>query len=139
MADIVCHLLTCACAVESLFTGRPFMYSPKLPTMINNVKLNVFGVLNLKADVDSIGIDTSGEYLYFAPTNALSLYRIETKHLRDFSLNNLQLEALVRPAVAQRSANCKLSAKIVVSLANDPLSRYQPKNKAFILLFFAIS
>jgi sugar lactone lactonase YvrE len=55
----------------------------------------VFGIYVLRIGVDTIALSRDGEWLYYGPVNGGRLYRIETKYLRDPSLDGDALAAHV--------------------------------------------
>lgn len=53
------------------------------------------GLIVLKAGADSIAIDSKSEWLYYGPMNHRNLFRIPTKILSDFTLNEDAIETYV--------------------------------------------
>jgi sugar lactone lactonase YvrE len=51
----------------------------------------VLGIFTLRIGVDSIALDTRGEWLYYGPVNGDRLYRIATRDLNDASLADAAL------------------------------------------------
>lgn len=46
----------------------------------------IFGIYTMRIGVDSIGLDTRGEWLYYGPVNGDRMYRIRTADLNDAAL-----------------------------------------------------
>lgn len=54
-------------------------------------RMEIFGLLAIRPGVDSIALDTSGEWLYYAPITNLNLSRIRTHDLQDETLSATEL------------------------------------------------
>jgi len=55
----------------------------------------VYGIYALRIPVDSIALDTSGEWLYYGPLSGDRMYRVRTRDLNDTSLSPESLSARV--------------------------------------------
>jgi hypothetical protein len=76
--------------------------------------MRVFGLLNMRIGVDSIGLDTNGEWLYYGPVSGDTLYRVRTRDLDDDGLSAEDLASRVE-AYAQKT----LSDGITVDRAGN--------------------
>jgi sugar lactone lactonase YvrE len=63
--------------------------------VVQGRKMLVFGIFAIRPGVDSIALDKSGEWLYYAPVTNNYMYRIQTKFLKDASLSSIQLSSHV--------------------------------------------
>jgi len=63
--------------------------------VVQSRKMLIFGIFAIRPGVDSIALDKSGEWLYFAPVTNNYMYRIHTKYLKDDSLSEIQLSSHV--------------------------------------------
>ncbi len=63
--------------------------------VVQGRKMNIFGLFAIRPGVDSIALDKSGEWLYFAPVTNNYMYRIQTKFLNDDTLSEIQLSSHV--------------------------------------------
>ena len=79
----------------------------------NPIKEMVFfgGLAALKAGVDGIAVDPSGEWVWFAAMNHDTMYRVRAADLRDASLVEAELEKRVQ-AVGRKPLNDGLSADV---------------------------
>jgi sugar lactone lactonase YvrE len=57
--------------------------------------MRVFGLVNMRIGVDSIGLDEQGEWLYYGPVSGDTLYRVRTVDLDDEELTPEQLASRV--------------------------------------------
>jgi len=57
--------------------------------------MTIYGIVTLKIGIDSIALDRSGEWLYYAPVSDDRMYRIATRDLNDESLGAEALAAKV--------------------------------------------
>lgn len=55
----------------------------------------VWGLFTVRPDVDSIALDTQGQWLYYAPMAGEWLYRIPARELRDFGRDDAAMAAAV--------------------------------------------
>ncbi len=60
----------------------------KFVPVVAGEKMLIFGVFAVRPGVDSIALDRSGKWLYFAPITNTYLYRIALKDLHDSSLSD---------------------------------------------------
>lgn len=79
----------------------------------NPIKEMVFfgGLAALKAGVDGIAMDPSGEWVWFAAMNHDTMYRVRAADLRDTALSEEELEKRVQ-AVGRKPLNDGLSADV---------------------------
>jgi sugar lactone lactonase YvrE len=79
----------------------------------NPIKEMVFfgGLAALKAGVDGIAMDPSGEWVWFAAMNHDTMYRVRAADLRDASLSEEELEKRLQ-AVGRKPLNDGLSADV---------------------------
>jgi len=77
--------------LEKHVSVMPENYIP----VVQGRKMNIFGIFAIRPGVDSIALDKSGEWLYYAPVTNNYMYRIHTKYLNDDSLSEIQLSSHV--------------------------------------------
>jgi sugar lactone lactonase YvrE len=82
----------CRRVLEKDTSVMPENYIP----VVQGRKMNVFGLFAIRPGVDSIALDKSGDWLYFAPVTNNHMYRIHTKFLKDDSLSSIQLSSHVK-------------------------------------------
>jgi major royal jelly protein len=82
----------CRRVLEKDASVMPENYIP----VVQGRKMNVFGLFAIRPGVDSIALDKTGEWLYFAPVTNNYMYRIHTKYLKDDSLSAIQLSSHVK-------------------------------------------
>ncbi len=58
--------------------------------------MQAFGLVTIRPGVDSIGLSRDGHWLYFAPVTNNHLYRVATRHLRDETLDPIQLKRRIQ-------------------------------------------
>lgn len=63
--------------------------------VVQGRRMEIFGLVAIRPGVDSIGLDRTGEWLYFAPVTNLKMYRIRTIDLRNTELDDAALAARV--------------------------------------------
>lgn len=68
-----------------------------LTLRIGEDDFELLGLFSIYIAVDSIALDRSGQWLYYAAVNSEKLYRIKTEHLIDPSLSEEALSSLVEP------------------------------------------
>ena len=66
------------------------MPEPYIP-VVQGRKMQVFGIFAVRPGVDSIALDKSGNWLYFAPVTNNYMYRIRAEYLKDESLTEADL------------------------------------------------
>lgn len=59
--------------------------------VVQSRRMEVLGLLAIRPGVDSIALDATGEWLYYAPITNLNLYRIRTHDLLDATLSDTKL------------------------------------------------
>lgn len=69
----------CRRVLENHAGVTPENYIP----VVQGREMNIFGLFAIRPGVDSIALDKSGEWLYFAPVTNNYMYRIHTRHLKD--------------------------------------------------------
>ncbi len=70
------------------------MPEPYIP-VVQGIKMHIFGIFAVRPGVDSIALDKSGNWLYFAPVTNNYMYRIQSRYLKDESLSATDLAARV--------------------------------------------
>ena len=75
--------------------GHPSVASEDYMIQAPGRDMIIFGIATLRIPVDSIALDTRGEYLYYGPVTGSRMYRIATRHLKDGSLDAEALAARV--------------------------------------------
>ncbi len=65
--------------------------------VVQDKKMQIFGVFAIRPGVDSIALDRTGEWLYFAAVTARHLYRVRTRDINDESLSPGELAKRVEP------------------------------------------
>jgi sugar lactone lactonase YvrE len=73
---------------------RSVLAEPFVP-VVQGVRMEFFGFFAIRPNVDSIGLDEAGEWLYFAPVTSRWLWRVPTAALDDETLLREPLEARV--------------------------------------------
>lgn len=63
--------------------------------VVQGRKMVAFGLVAIRPGVDSIVLDTRGEWLYFAPVTNNYLYRIRTEDLLDIKLSKRELKTKI--------------------------------------------
>lgn len=63
--------------------------------VVQGRKMQPFGLVAIRPGVDSIVLDTRGEWLYFAPITNNNLYRIRTEYLQDAKMPREELYAQI--------------------------------------------
>ncbi len=81
----------CRRVLERDTSVMPENYIP----VVQGRKMNVFGLFAIRPGVDSIALDKTGEWLYFAPVTNNHMYRIHTKYLKNDALSSIQLSSHV--------------------------------------------
>jgi sugar lactone lactonase YvrE len=80
---------------RSVLQGHPSVMPENIPLTMNGRVLNFTtpdsGRLKLLVGVNAIALDAADEWLYYAPMNGRSLYRIRTKDLLNAALTNEQI------------------------------------------------
>lgn len=69
-----------------LLERHPSVMAEKYTPVVQGREMVVLGVFSVRPGVDSIGLDATGEWLYFAPVTNLSMYRIATADLLNEAL-----------------------------------------------------
>jgi len=62
---------------------HPSVMPEKYIPVVQGREMNIFGLFAIRPGVDSIALDKSGEWLYFAAVTSNYMYRIRTIYLRD--------------------------------------------------------
>ena len=78
-------------SARRLLSGHSSMQAEKFMPRIKGQDINVFGIFAVRPNIDSIALDTKGEYLYYAATTARFLYRIPTAALDNTGLSAEEL------------------------------------------------
>jgi len=81
----------CRRVLEKDISVMPEKYIP----VVQGRKMRIFGLFAIRPGVDSIALDKSGEWLYYALVTNNYMYRIQTKFLKDASLSSIQLSSHV--------------------------------------------
>lgn len=83
-------------SARRVLDNDPSVQASSLTIRVDGEDLAEYGV-PIHIGVDSIGLDRRGEWLYFGAVNAETLYRIETRHLLDDTLDKESLAGKVVP------------------------------------------
>ena len=75
--------------------GHPSVTPQDYVPVVEGQKMLIFGIFAIRPGVDSIALDRTGEWLYFAPVTNEELYRIRTRDLTDMELSSGELAARV--------------------------------------------
>jgi sugar lactone lactonase YvrE len=67
----------------------------KFIPVVQGREMNIFGLFAIRPGVDSIALDKSGDWLYFAPVTNNHLCRVHTKYLKNDLLSSIQLSSHV--------------------------------------------
>jgi sugar lactone lactonase YvrE len=74
-------------SARRLLQKHPSVTAERYTPVVQARRMEVFGLLAIRPGVDSIALDTQGEWLYYAPITNLNLYRIRTHDLQDENLS----------------------------------------------------
>lgn len=83
--------------LEGHSSVTPEYYIP----VVQGQKMLIFGIFAIRPGVDSIALDRTGEWLYYAPVTSQHMYRIRTSALDDVQLPAEELEAEVEAFAAK--------------------------------------
>jgi sugar lactone lactonase YvrE len=78
-----------------LLEGHVSVEAEDFVPVVQGRKMEIFGLFAIRPGVDSIALDRSGEWLYFAAVTAQQMYRVRTSDLDDPSLSASELESRV--------------------------------------------
>jgi sugar lactone lactonase YvrE len=115
-------------AARRVLQGHPSVTPEKYTPVVQGRRMVAFGLVSIRPGVDSIALDTRGEWLYFAPVTSRSLYRIRTAALRDASLADAELGGRVQ-AFADKTMTAGLSMDTA-----DTLYLTDPEHSAILAL-----
>jgi sugar lactone lactonase YvrE len=97
-----------------LLQGHPSVAAGPFITQAPGRDMVVYGLYALRIGVDSIALDTRGEWLYYGSVNGDRLYRIATRDLNDEALSPAALAARVQDFAAKT-----LSDGLTMDLADN--------------------
>lgn len=75
--------------------GHPSVTAEKYTPVVQGRRMVAFNLVAIRPGVDSIALDTRGEWLYFAPVTNLHLYRARAADLRNPALGAAELAGRV--------------------------------------------
>jgi sugar lactone lactonase YvrE len=90
--------------------------------------MTILGVYDLRVPVDSIALDTRGEWLYYGPLSGGTMYRVATRDLNDASLSDDELGRRV-----ERYGPKPISDGLTMDL-EDNLYVSDPEHSAVLIL-----
>lgn len=82
-------------AARRLLQGHPSVTPEAYTPVVGGRRMVAFGLVSIRPGVDSIALDSRGEWLYFAPVTSGHLYRARTADLRDEALSAGELASRV--------------------------------------------
>ena len=88
-------------SARRLLQGHPSVTAEKYTPVVQGRSMVAFGLVSIRPGVDSIALDTRGDWLYFAPVTSLNMYRIKAADLRDAALSNADLAGKVETFAAK--------------------------------------
>jgi sugar lactone lactonase YvrE len=94
--------------------GHASVNAERYVPVVQGRRMEVLGLLAIRPGVDSIALDATGEWLYFAPVTNLDLYRVRSADLRNQQLSADQLAARVETYAAKT-----MSDGITMDLADN--------------------
>jgi len=97
-----------------LLQGHPSVAAGPFITQAPGRDMVIYGLYALRIGVDSIALDTRGEWLYYGSVNGDRLYRIATRDLNDEALTPAALAAAVQDFAAKT-----LSDGLTMDLADN--------------------
>ena len=75
--------------------GHPSVTAEYYVPVVQDQKMLIFGIFAIRPGVDSIALDRTGEWLYYAPVTNQNLYRIRTRTLDNDQLSAEELGSAV--------------------------------------------
>lgn len=120
--------------IEQHPSVEPEFYLPE----VQGRKMQAFGLVAIRPGVDSIVLDSRGEWLYFAPITNNHLYRVRTNDLRNPKLSQSELEDRVE-VYAEKTMSDGLSIDIqdniyISDLEHSAIVRLSPDKELTTLL-----
>lgn len=94
-----------------LLEGHVSVEAEDFVPVVQGRKMEIFGLVAIRPGVDSIALDRSGEWLYFAAVTAQQMYRVRTRDLDDATLPASELESRVE-AFAEKTMSDGLTTDI---------------------------
>jgi sugar lactone lactonase YvrE len=105
---------------------------PYIPVVQGRV-MNIFGLFAVRPGVDSIALDKSGQWLYFAPVTSHHMYRIRAEDLNDAALSSDELSRRVETfAVKTMSDGLTMDIEdniYITDIENSAIVRLTPGGK----------
>lgn len=80
---------------------HPSVDADNYTPVVQGREMVAFGLVAIRPGVDSIALDRSGEWLYFAPVSDMHMYRVRSSDLRDSSLTSEVLAARIEEYAAK--------------------------------------
>jgi sugar lactone lactonase YvrE len=111
-----------------LLEHHPSVTAEKYTPVVQGRRMVALGLVAVRPGVDSIALDTRGEWLYFAPVTNLHMYRVRTADLRNESLAAGELAGRVETFAAKT-----MSDGITIDQAGT-LYLSDPEHSAIVLL-----
>ncbi len=105
---------------------------PYIPIVQGRV-MNIFGLFAVRPGVDSIALDKSGRWLYFAPVTSHYMYRIRAADLKDAALSSNELSRRIE-IFAEKTMSDGLTMDIqdniyITDIENSAIVRLTPGGK----------
>lgn len=100
---------------------------PYIPVVQGRV-MQIFNIFAVRPGVDSIALDKSGQWLYFAPVTSHYMYRIRTRDLKDADLSSQALSRRV-----EKFAEKTMSDGLTMDV-NGNIYITDPENSAIVRL-----
>lgn len=86
---------TAAERARRLLENHPAVAPDRFVPVVQGRRMEAFGLVAIRPGVDSIALDYTGDWLYFAPITDLQLHRVATRHLLDPRLPAAELAGKV--------------------------------------------
>lgn len=118
---------TCRRLLENHPSVIPDNYIP----VVQGRVMAIFGIFAIRPGVDSIALDKSGQWLYFAPVTSHYMYRIRAADLKDAALSSQELSRRVEK-FAEKTMSDGLTMDIegniyITDIENSAIVRLTPE------------
>jgi sugar lactone lactonase YvrE len=83
--------------IRRVLGNHPLLHAENLRIRAGGRDMKIAGIIDLRPNIDSIGLDKRDEWLYFGPLAGRTMYRIRTADLRNEILNDDTLASCMEP------------------------------------------
>ncbi len=111
-----------------LLEGHPSVTAEDYTPVVQGRRMVAFGLVSIRPGVDSIALDSRGEWLYFAPVTNLHMYRARSSDLRDERLSPAELAGRVEVFAA------KTMSDGITMDTDDNIYISDPEHSAIVVL-----